>query len=148
MSSEENETVEAASFAETVKIEEPVFSKAEVDALNLRIADLENRLTESENAYKEIADIGVSREKEIFKLMADIENRDKKIAELEEAHEMMNAAIDEAAGGKFGRIDVPAMVNKQRVVAACLEVEKNATCAHVADFIAAVRLYIDPDSGK
>lgn len=159
----EEKTLETAADAETVELKaEPAYSQAEVDALNLRIADLESRLTEATesakkysedldtafNKHQELNEILDEKNKEIQSCYKVIEERGEEIDKLKDAHEMMNAAIEDAAGGKFGRIDVPAMINKQRVVAACLEVEKNATCVHVADFIGAVRLFIDPDSGK
>lgn len=101
-----------------------VFTKAEVDALNLRIKDLESQLDEEK--------------KEVKSCYKAIEERNGTIEKLHKVHESIKT---EASGG-FKEIPVPAMINKPRVVAACENVEKMASCKHVAKFIGALREYI------
>ena len=145
---------------------EAVFSQAEVDALNLRIKDLEQQLKDRIAAHEEdnknSADMveeltGKLNEatdklgeatKEIENLNVVGEKLEKIIKKNGDEIEELKEALGKKAGGKFKEIEVPALANKARVVQACLDVEKKPACRHVKKFIAGLRLYIDPESGK
>lgn len=92
---------------------ELIFTKAEVDALNLRIKDLENQLKTSRET----------------------------IDELEEVHSKIKDEM-QLDGTGYKPIEVPAMINRARVIAACIDVENTASCKHVKEFIKALRGYI------
>ena len=136
------------------------------EALNLRIADLENQLDSANETYnkeldkkkreidefieiinKKNADLdsALNRYEDLKKIkIKEIEKRDEIIAEYKDNHEELKREVV----GKFKEIAVPALINKERVVKACLSVEKKPSCKHVAAFIGAVRRFIDPDSDR
>ena len=112
-----------------------------IEELTGKLNEASDKLSE---ATKEIENLNVVGEK----LENIIKKNGEEIDNLNEENEGLRAAVGKKAGGSFKEIKVPALANKARVVQACLAVEKIPSCKHVKKFIAALRLYVDPESGK